>query len=103
MTRDVIKDILKFCPPYIKCQGVTFEFTLFINGTNDIRLCYRISDIDKRSKHVTQWLHYGSWSNPFDGGKHQSFLFLIENITSMVDLKQAVMQWNIFRLKNKLK
>jgi hypothetical protein len=91
-------------PPWIEFEGVTFELCLIVNGSlDDVRLIYRIGYADHKSKHLSLINSHGSWENPFDEGRLQGFLFLIENISNDDNFLRAIELCNKFLEENGLK
>jgi hypothetical protein len=88
-------------PGSVTAEGGVFELQLIVNGrADDIRLVYAISYFTKDSVHYETWTEYGSWYNPFDDGRLQGFLFMVENISDQWDLADAIHRCTDFLLKN---
>jgi hypothetical protein len=89
---DIIQTILKKLPAYIIYDNPQLHLKLFINHSNEMRLCYEIGR--------------GTWFNPFvnkkNGGIICDYLYLYEKITSSEILELAVIKCHKFLKENKL-
>lgn len=75
---DLVKEIASL-PETVMYDGIEFQFKLFNNGTDDIRITYEIFDV----------LCGDFWFNPFIQSEC-SFLYLYENISNEADLRNAI-------------
>ena len=89
-------------PHKIFYAGITFQLYLYNNGTGDLRLYYSIVDVSPMSGHKLQYIADGTWANCFDDDKHQSFLFLEENIGTDAQLLAAIAKCKSFLVNNNL-
>lgn len=92
---DPIKEFSKL-PSFVSFEGIQFSLCFFINHTDDMRLVYKIYDVDDNSKHKKQYDEYGCWDNPlgvspFDDDVHTcSFLWLEEYIRNEDEFLDAI-------------
>lgn len=87
---DIVEKFAKL-PGSVTVQGCCFELQLIVNGrADDVRLVYAFLYVDEKSEHYDVYKLTGSWSNPFNGGATQGFLFLVENISDQWSLSAAI-------------
>lgn len=100
---DLIKHLLQL-PERVVYQGLYFELVIFINGTNDVRLCYSLDDCSEKSQHYKQFKNYGTWQNPFYDYGNKSFLYLAEHIETEKDFSSTITHChNFLRINNLIK
>lgn len=98
--KSITKEFLKL-PERIRHDGAFF--TLYIApGNRDLIFAYRLEDVLESSPRHLEWEEYGGWSNPFDNGKLQGFLWMREGIKSDDDLLEAIETAHGFLTKNGL-
>ncbi len=98
---DPIDKIINKLPPWLEFQGIIFSFRLF-HDSNELRLCYALTDISKKSRHYKKNDFNDYWENIFLGGGYKSFLYLYEGINTIKDLKKAVNDCIKFLNDNKI-
>ena len=99
---DTIKFINENLPNGIWFEGIYFKFEIFMNGTDVIRLCYKISEVSDASPHKEKYDVNRVWENKFLDNSRNSFLWLWENISRDEDLLLAAINCYIFLSKNNL-
>ncbi len=97
---DTIKNLLKL-PSFLNYEGVSFELNIFVNGTNDVRLCYDILQCAKDSRHFSDIKEHGCWENPFYNNSPIGFLYLYEGIEDEVSFNDAINHCMEFLKKNR--
>lgn len=101
----IIERLLKKLPIYVDYEGATFHLEIFINATDEVRLCYSLYDVAEGSKYKQDFDNHGCWENPFysqDGPHNCSFLFLAEGIQDDGDMIHAIDNAWEFLVKNSL-
>lgn len=98
---DVIQVLRNTLPQHIFYQGITFDFKLFLNGT-ELRFTYEISDVDKKSKHYNFYAATGLWRNKFEDEKKIDWLYLNEGFINSKGLYDAIENCYSFLCANKL-
>ncbi len=106
--KDLIQELISM-PCYIKHEGVTFRKKVIFNGSNEMRLCYDIENVDTDSPHNNEyWKLWNGWLNkPFypssdpedQDGHFCSWLVLIEGIENESDMHQAILNTRLFFTK----
>ncbi len=91
METDPIKFILTKLPEFVVYENRVFVFSIFINHTYEMRLCYELQDDDG-----------SGWKNPFLQDKNCCHLYLFEVIKDIPSLNKSVHDCYDFLVKNKL-
>lgn len=97
----IVKNILRL-PPFIEFEGVQFDFELFIENHDEIRLVYKITGCKKSSPHHDDIEYNGCWENPFEDGRPKGFLYLHEGIDTDENLEEALCDCFNWLTKNDL-
>lgn len=86
---DLIAMLLHDLPTYISYDDQDFNLILFPDGTDDFRLCYALTWKDE------------TWYHPILKG-NKTFLYLVENIQSEQDLREAIEETRQWLLIHKI-
>lgn len=102
----IVEYILENLPPWIEIEGCSFELQFFCNGSNEMRLCYRLTGVSQDSKHYAIWKESEKWDNHFLGSKKDPYtcgwLYLREGIENDAQVIEACHDAWLFLYKNKL-
>lgn len=88
----ITKELLEL-PMEVEFEGIVFSPEIVWNGSDELRLCYKISYLLEGSKHTADYQQHGSWWNILankEDPPFQGFLILYENINTDADLIWAV-------------
>jgi len=100
----IVETVLKLLPPIINFEGISFQFGIFKNGKDELRICYKILGVYYTSNHFNDYNKFRGWYNPFYGSKKKfcDFLYLVENISNDQQLLDAINECHAFLLLNNL-
>lgn len=103
---DITKHLLGL-PRFVMYQGIEFQFRLFINASDEIRICYEFEAIYPQyvpEKYLKSFENGNGWHNPllFDEPYYCNFLWLYEGIANDADMIKAIHDCGAFLTKHKL-
>jgi hypothetical protein len=96
---DLAQKILTL-PGVINYDGCIFELQLFCGGASELKLAYKISFVNKDSRHYKDFATHNFWHNPFYLHQRCDVLYLYEGIEDEESLHEAIDDCHKFLQQN---
>jgi hypothetical protein len=94
-----ITPTLSDLPPIIQFEGVDFVPQILVNHPYDVRLCYSIESVSKKSPHYLRYKNSLCFYNKFNN-RNCDYLYLVEGITDDEKMITAIKNCQKFISKN---